>query len=303
MLEPFLTRFEEKRPMFYKEVARTHAEQTDLFEELAIPMLGWAHASVGEGWEDALIDGYCAFVMDVNRSQMKYEKRGHYEYSSYAEVFEKTYNSSDFMNLYHWGVYTTTFSWGHHLRIYDFFKRYFLDVIPSSEPGRLIDLGCGSGIWHLLALRQLPGWSTTAVDISETTIEIARTMWEKMPEGQPEVDHLVGDALEHRLDEPADAGISSFLLEHLETPDKLLENLCANLKPGAYAFVSCALTAAETDHIYEYTKESEPIAMAEEAGFRVVSVFSSAPAMANPEARFLPRSMAMALQKKKGEIW
>ena len=51
--------------------------------------------------------------IDANRSQMIYEKTGHYE-RNFEEVFQATYNSSEFMDSYHWGVYTT-FAWMHHL--------------------------------------------------------------------------------------------------------------------------------------------------------------------------------------------
>lgn len=113
---------------------------------------------------------------------------------------------------------------------------------------------------------------------------------------------MVGDALEYRNSE-ADAGISCFLLEHLENPSALLDNLAANLKPRAYAFVTGALTAAEVDHIAEFRNESELIAMAEAAGFRVVAMTSASPAVYPNSMRFLPRAMAMVLQRRDNDIW
>ena len=64
-----------------------------------------------------------------------------------------------------------------------------------------------------------------------------------------------------------------------------------------------ALTAAESDHITEFRRESEIVVMAEEAGFRVESTFSGAPTGYPRDFRFLPRSMALVLQKKQNDNW
>ena len=111
----FLTKFEDRNPIFAKEVRRTFESNQVLYSELAKPMLKWAEVALGSDYINTMIDGYCEFVVDVNRSQARYEKSGHYQYSSYQEVYDATYNQPEFMNLYHWGVYTTTFAWLHHL--------------------------------------------------------------------------------------------------------------------------------------------------------------------------------------------
>src|SRR5947209_5835131 len=94
----FLALFEESTPIFYREVERTIAGRPDLFVELADPMLRWAEIQLGEGYADILIEGYCTFVLDVNRSQLLYEGERRYEHNSYREVYEKTYDSAEFMN-------------------------------------------------------------------------------------------------------------------------------------------------------------------------------------------------------------
>jgi ubiquinone/menaquinone biosynthesis C-methylase UbiE len=207
------------------------------------------------------------------------------------------------MDLYHWGVYTTTFAWEHHLRLFEFFKQYFLKQLLQSDPGKLLDLGCGSGIWHLLALRTISDWQVTAIDISETSIALTKKMWQTFEQPRPNVIHEVADALQYTLATKANAAISCFLLEHLETPDRLLQNLANNIEQGAYAFVTCALTAAEIDHIYEFHHEAQVVSMAEESGFRVIATLSSSPKAVNSNSYYLPRSMALVLQKRQGDIW
>ncbi|WP_415886793.1 class I SAM-dependent methyltransferase [Neptuniibacter sp. QD37_6] len=299
----FVKKIEEIKPVFAKEVRKAYESQTELFEELANPMLEWAKSSLGADYQKTLIDGYCYFVVDVNRSQARYEITGKYEFSSYDEVYKETYDSPEFMSLYHWGVYTTTFAWLHHLELYQFYRDNFLNAFFTPEQkGRLVDLGSGSGIWHFIFLRHLKGWLSTAIDISETSVEAASAM-SKIAAKDESTEYVVGDAMAYNEGEQFDAGVSCFLLEHLETPDQLLKNMSNNLKDGAYAFITGALTAAEVDHIFEFKRESEIILLAENAGFRVIKTYSSAPSGVSKSKKYLPRSMALILQKRQNEIW
>ena len=302
-VEKFLQQFSAERPAFFTEVNRSAETHERLFYQLAEPMLEWAELTLGPTYVDTLVNGYCVFVTDVNRSQICYEQTGSYVAKSYDDVYEATYDSAAFMSLYHWGVYTTTFGWGHHLRLFDFFQSEFLVRLREHDtPGKLVDLGCGSGIWHLLALRELPQWQVVAVDVSQTSIKLAKGMCRAIAAGH-EVTHIVDDALTFQPGPPADAGLSCFLLEHLEQPLELLKNLARCLDERSYAFVTCALTAAEVDHIYEFRHESEVVRMVEDAGFRVTAMLSAAPTRVPVSSRFLPRSMALVVQKRKNEIW
>jgi SAM-dependent methyltransferase len=302
-LAVFESRFRETASAFFREYERTRAAEPDTLSRVAGPMLRWAKAALGEGYADRLIEGYCSFVMEVNRAQKSYEKNGRYEYETFAAVYEKAYSNQEFMDLYHWGVYCSTFVWHHHLNIYKLFESHFLPLVAKKgEPGQLVDLGAGSGIWHLLALGHLPGWKATAVDISQPSIEMSARMASTLPFAA-NVKHVCADATSWKPSEPMDAGISCFLLEHLERPQDLLGSLAGALKPGAHAFITCAITAAEIDHIYEFRRESEVLALVESVGFRVKHMYSAEPETAPVDRKYLPRSLAMVVQKRHNEIW
>ena len=68
-------------------------------------------------------------------------------------------------------------------------------------------------------------------------------------------------------------------------------------RPGGCFFVTGALTAAQIDHIYEFRHESELVSLAEDCGLRVLETLSTNPARLLPGARFVPRSMALLVQK------
>ena len=300
-LEKFLDYFSQHCQIYFPAIQNTHLNHQKSFEELAQVMLNWAENHLGENWSKVLADGYLHFLMDVNRSQVEYERRGNYMNKSYNDVFDRVYNNPKFMNLYHWGVFVSTFTWEHHIKIYDLYRKSFLPCL-NPEAGRLLDLGSGSGIWSFLTTHFLPQWTSQGIDISEKSVELSTTMAESSGFDK-KVQFKARDALTFKGTEKYNAAISCFLMEHLEEPQLLLQNMASNLETRGYAFITAALTAAESDHISEFRRESEIVSMAEEAGFRVFSMYSAAP-LSHPDSyRFLPRSLALVLQKRKNDIW
>jgi 2-polyprenyl-3-methyl-5-hydroxy-6-metoxy-1,4-benzoquinol methylase len=299
-IDSLLNAMQDRKKIFYKELKFNADKNNVLFNELGTLMLGWAKNFLGDNYITTLIDGYASFVLDVNRSQLKYEMNKKYINKTYEDVYRSVYNNPAHMELYHWGVFLTTFAWEHHLRIFDFFIKQFL--INLNENGKVLDLGSGSGIWSLLLLQNFKNWTSTGIDISETSVNTARKMADVNGfEGRAVF--LENNALTYLENQKFNAVISAFLLEHLEDPREIFSNISSNLEPHGYAFVTGALTAAEVDHIYEFRRESEIIRMAEDAGLRLVSCLSSAPRSHPTDMYFLPRSMAMVFQKRNNEIW
>lgn len=287
-------------PIYFKAIRKNFQNNAQSFEDLAERMLCWAEALLGKDYLEKLVSGYVHFVDDVNQSQFKYEEEKRYENKSYEEVCARVYDNASYMALYHWGVFTTTFAWEHHLKIYQYFVEHFISRI--SDHGRLLDLGSGSGIWSLLTLSNKKNWHSTGVDISNYSVDMARQL--SHASGFSENSNfIVEDALKFKTQEKVDAVVSCFLLEHLEEPERLFINTADNLKEGGYAFVTAALTAAEVDHIFEFRRESELVKLAEENGFRVISMLSESPASHSRANFFLPRSAALVLQKRMNAIW
>ncbi|MCY4653771.1 MAG: methyltransferase domain-containing protein [Dehalococcoidia bacterium] len=113
---------------------------------------------------------------------------------------------------------------GHTFSHYD---QALMDCAGNLEPGRALDLGCGSGgnaVW--LAER---GWQVTGVDFSEVAIEKART---RAADKQVEVEFVVSDATAYRPDGLYDL-ITSFYI-HLwpEQRARMLANAAEALAPG-----------------------------------------------------------------------
>ena len=300
--EAFLKLLQKNSKVYYPHVEETSRQKGDIFFPLAETLLSWAERMLGKDYLNIVLEGYTYIVAEVTKSQFQYEKNRKYPLRSFEEAASITYNERIYMKDYHWGVYAITFAWKHHVEIYDFFCRFFIERLKETSSPEVLDLGAGSGVWHLLLLDKKPEWSVSAVDISETSIKLSREMADNIGKAHT-IDHVCGDALTFRGKRLFDAGISCFLIEHLEDPSLLFRNLADNLKPGALAFVTGALTAAEVDHIYEFIKESEVIKLAEDAGFRMIASLSANSGKIPLESYYLPRSMAMVIQKKYGEVW
>jgi len=296
----FLKYVEDTYPLYFKAIKTNYDNNAQPFEGLAEIMLGWAEALLGPEYLEILAGGYIHFVNDVNRSQFEYEIEQRYKNKSYDDVYTSVYNNAEYMALYHWGVFTTTFAWGHHLRLYQYFVEHFASRL--SDRGELLDLGSGSGIWSLLTLKNKSNWHSTGVDISNYSVGMAKQL--SLASGfENSANFIVEDALKHQTKEKYDAVVSCFLLEHLEEPEKLFINAAENIKDGGHAFITAALTAAEIDHIFEFKHESELVVLAEKSGFRVISMLSESPTSHPRRSIFLPRSMALVLQKRTNYIW
>jgi len=296
----FLKYFEDTYPLYSKAIKNNFENHPQAFANLAEVMLGWAETLLGKEYLEILANGYIHFVSDVNRSQFEYEIDRRYKNKSYKDVYASVYDNADYMALYHWGVFTTTFAWEHHLRLYQYFIEHFINLLDDG--GELLDLGSGSGVWSLLTHLNKKNWRSTGVDISEYSVEMAQKL-SKSSSMDTRASFIVGDALNYQSKDTVDAVISCFLLEHLERPEKLFFSAAENIKEGGIAFITAALTAAEIDHIHEFQNESELVALAEKNGFRVISLLSESPRSHSRKNYFLPRSMALVLQKKANSIW
>ena len=283
-------------PQFIQGIKESIAYAPERFEHIAGQYLSWALIARGEDAIELSVDAFVQFTTDVNFAQARYEASEHYENTSFDEVYKNHYSQTARMDDYLWGVYLTNFLWAHHLEISLFFENRFLARL-SNQPS-IVEIAPGHGGWGVWALHQLTDASLHGYDISPSSIAIASSV-AKAAGVNTRVSYQERDALDLKCLNAniADAVICSFLIEHLEEPTKLFAVVNRILKTGGIAFITGALTAAQVDHIYEIRHESEMLAMAESQGLRVRESLSTNPKRLFPKAKFVPRSMAMLVQK------
>jgi len=285
----------ERYPMMLRGIEEARAIAPALVDQHFEECLNWLVQAHGEDILSKVADGYAFFTLEVNRAQHAYERRGSYEFSTFAEADARVYQKSEYMHEYYGGVFAILFSWSHYVELMEFYLKSFVAKLSS---GRLIEIAPGHGAWGVLAVSHHAGLTLDGWDISPTSLELAP----KMAEGAGVADRCayhLGDATKIAHSEGLyDAAICSFMLEHLEDPGKFLADFSPSLRPGALAYVTLALTAAQTDHIFEFRLESEGILLAEAAGFELLECRVARPQRLMPGSRFVPRVQAMVLRKK-----
>lgn len=286
--------FKAHRPKMLPGIEVARAQNPAYFDRIGGELIGLVVKAYGAAHLKEVVEAYTLFTIKVNTAQLMYEDSGRYEPQTFDEVEAAVYSKLEYMTAYLLGVLVTTFAWEHHLRLVDFFERYFIE--PKAQ-GKILEIAPGHGGWGLMALRRMPGMSLSGYDISEASMVIARKL--AAANGfKDRATYSRANALElDRLPSGAyDRAISCFLIEHLPEPVKLLTNLYHHVVPGGRVFLTGALTAAQEDHIYEFRRETELMQMAEIAGFRVVASLSDNPSRRIKKgATFVPRSMAMIL--------
>ncbi len=274
------------------------AEQTNpqRFSDLAERFLGWAVAALGDTAISRTFDAFVKFTTSVNMAQVRYEREGRYANKTYAEVYADHYSQESEMDDYLWGIFLTNFLWAHHIDITYQFEDRFLPKLRTDA--RIVEIAPGHGGWGLFALTHLSEATLSGYDISPSSIKIARSMAQAVGMSS-RATYEERDALDLNSLEPASADgvICSFVIEHLENPERLLEVISHLLRRDGTAFLTGALTAAQVDHIYEFKHESELVSMAEKYGLRAIETLSVNPPRLLPRAKFVPRSMSLILKK------
>lgn len=109
------------------------------------------------------------------------------------------------------------------------FRNYHLKILNSVVPqkGKLLDIGCGSGLFMSLAAKD--GWHVQGVEFDVSTAEkAAQTYGLNVSAGKLEY---------FRGADIYDAVVSFDVLEHTQTPRQDIEKIVTLIKPGGYLLV------------------------------------------------------------------
>lgn len=267
----------------------------DLVDRLFEESLRWVTRSFGDEALAKVAEGYASFTMEVNRAQQAYEVAGKYQCSTFEEANRRVYQEKHYMRHYYWGVFAILFCWSHYVELMEFYIDRFVRRLSGS---RIVEIAPGHGAWGVLAMAGSTGTTLEGWDVSPTSLEVAPRMAAGAGVGDRCV-YRVADATKMaQVQGKFDAAICCFMLEHLEEPGEFLTGFAPSMRPGAMAFITLALTAAQTDHIYEFKHESEAIVMSERAGFELMECRVARPSRGLPNAQHVPRVQALLLRKR-----
>jgi len=241
----------------------------------------WAqrfHEALGTMFPDgeqlaAAVRGYAAFAMTSLRLQARFERSGEYEAKTYEEAAAQVYHNEDYMQSeYLPGLFLSHYLWPHHYRQIRFFETAFLEPLAVSGASSFVEVGVGTGLYSRIALQALPEALGTGIDISTSSKRFTERQMEAFGlSARYRV--LLQDVVLETQAGTADNLVCVEVLEHLEDPSEFLAALRRTLKPGGRAFITAALNAAHTDHIYLYREAREVEAQLVAAGFTTEQYF------------------------------
>lgn len=233
------------------------------FDHHASAVFGTADSTL---WE--AVDGYAEFCTDALRAQVFFERNGRYKASSYKQVLAECYESEDYMmRRYLPGQFISHYVWPHHQKM----LRGYLDrLLPAIGPLNLFyEVGVGCGMYSLKTLESRPSSKGIGFDISKYSLNFTRRVIEAHGFGE-RYSIQQRDVIARPVTDLCDLVISQEVLEHLEDPPAFLRALRAMLKPGGHGYITAAINAGHTDHIYLYRTADEVSAQLRDAGFDIL---------------------------------
>jgi 2-polyprenyl-3-methyl-5-hydroxy-6-metoxy-1,4-benzoquinol methylase len=296
--EDFLSALERRARMLAPSAIATFRANEELCSWVLNPLARWADAAYGEqAFDDAAL-GYAKYCLGVAQSQKLYEKTGKYTPEAMPEIVSGVYDDAGYMVPYMWAAILIYAFWPSMVEHIAMFRDDFIRKLPPNA--EVLELACGHGVMGLLVAEERPDIRLTGLDISAPAIAVANRL--RAASGHADrVTFAVEDAIAHdgRETRKYQGIISAMLAEHLPTPLPLFGSLGRHVARDGLVFFSTAIESAQRDHVYEFHRESEPLAMAEDAGLRVHRLVSDAgAAAAASRSRFLPRATAMILQTR-----
>ena len=82
--------------------------------------------------------------------------------------------------------------------------------------------------------------------------------------------HRGGEGISKPIAEKADLVICQEVLEHLEDPARFICGLYEAVRPGGWGYITAAINAGHTDHIYLYRSAAEVQQQVEAAGWKII---------------------------------
>ena len=210
-------------------------------------------------------DCYLRMIDDFVAETVRFSETGAYSSTSFEEVNRRVYAQPEVMDYYMHGLLLTQFIWVHHFELLKYYTAELSRLAPAG--GNYLEIGGGHGLYLNMAKELLSGdWTFSVVDISETSLQIARSFADS--EG---VDFIHADIFELKERNRPDFIVMGEVLEHLEDPLALLQRLHGMLDPDGKLFITTPTNAPAIDHIYLFRSPDEIRGLISRAGFEVMS--------------------------------
>jgi len=267
-IENFINQQDEDYWNFAEELSRT---------------LNWTLLQTNEARAEAA-QSYNRMCMDILREQIRFRKTGVYLISNAEVANENVYSQPNVMRYYIVGLLLSYLFWSNHYRMLKFFKDH-LTRITSIE--NCLEVGAGHGLFTSETLRHFPHLDMHVLDISETSLNLAREMLDTFQVDVSRASFELGDYLKTSFGNGKfDFIIMGEVLEHVNDAPEFLRQTRLLIQPTGTVFLSTCANCAAVDHVYHFHTVDEIRKLFRDANFSIVQELVL-PAEAVPESRWL----------------
>lgn len=221
----------------------------------------------------AAVKGYATFAMQSMRLQAVFERELQYKSKTHQQAsLEVYFNEAHMMQEYLPGLLLSHFLWPHHYRQLQFFESAFVQAMRVAGATSFMEVGIGTGLYSGLLLSKLPSIDGVGIDISPSSKKFTEIQMLALGLATRYRVELL-DITSISIEPKANWLICVEVLEHLDDPVAFLRGLRRNIATGGRAFITAALNAAHSDHIYLYRNSEEVLSHLVEAGFTLEQSF------------------------------
>ncbi len=202
---------------------------------------------------------------DLTEEQLKFFRTYKYSRTSFAQVNQEIYNNPKIMQYHTIGLLMQEILYfGYYQKL-----QFLIDNLQMLHDKiySYLEIGGGHGMYVLQAAKLLSkDLKIDLVDISETSISIAKTFLHDIP-----VNYFQKDIFSFTPSKSYDFISMSEILEHVEKPGELIAKAKTLLKKEGYVFVSIPINNPAIDHIYLFESVDHARHLLLENNFAIVN--------------------------------
>src|SRR5665213_200297 len=211
----------------------------------------------------------CRVRQRLLRNQSFYEKHRRYKASSYAECVDAYYHNADHMiRCYLPGMYLSHLLWPQHYNMLRGFRDGMLRRLE--KPKLFFEVGVGCGMYSKVLLEHFPDIRGIGFDISPYALKFTEDLVTLFDHGDRYT--IEQRDIRHGYHESCDFLVCQEVLEHLENPEEFCRWLYDMITPGGHGYITAAVNAAHSDHIFHFRDPLQLEAMLRAAGFQPKSL-------------------------------
>ncbi len=234
------------------QIAKLIAASDDRYRQSAAEFLGRYRRFIeaqGKSLEFG-INSFMRLRTDMAAEWLEFKRTGKYTSSSFAEVEQRVYGTPEVMQQHMHGLVFAQFLWPEQYRRYTFFADHLNEFAGAART--YLEVGGGHALYLVEAVKQLPQARFDLLDISRSSIELARGIAAGLP-----VAYHLHNIMDFHPEQRYDFITMGEVLEHLEDPAALLKRVRDLLADDGHAYITTPVNAPMIDHIYLFNDAEE----------------------------------------------